>query len=100
MVTEEELAAAEQELSEVEAQLLNLSDRKRLLLDRIGQLKDAILLKKNHLLTSRDWSNTGMAAILINLIALQCDTHNFSFFKASTTLGDFVWFKFTNQLAG
>jgi hypothetical protein len=66
ILPEEELAAAEQELSEVEAQLLNLGDRKRLLLDRIGQLKDVILLKKNHLLTSRDWSSTGMHVILIN----------------------------------
>jgi hypothetical protein len=66
IVPEEELTAAEQELSEVEAQLLNLGDRKRLLLERIGQLKDAILLKKNHLLTSRDWSSTGMPVKLFN----------------------------------
>jgi hypothetical protein len=48
-------------LSEVEAQLLHLNDRKQLLLERIGRLKDAILLKKNHLLTNRDWSSTGMS---------------------------------------
>jgi hypothetical protein len=65
-IVPEELTAAEQELSEVEAQLLSLSDRKRLLLERIGQLKDAVLLKKNHLLTSRNWSSTGMPVILIN----------------------------------
>lgn len=55
---EQDLAAAEYELSEVEAQLLHLNDRKQLLLERIGRLKDALLLKKNHLLTSRDWSST------------------------------------------
>jgi hypothetical protein len=66
VVPEEELAAAEQELSEVEAHLLSLNDRKRLLLDRIGQLKDAVLLRKNRLLSSRDWSSTGMSFILIN----------------------------------
>jgi hypothetical protein len=66
IVPEEELAAAERELSEVEAQLVNLNDRKRLLLDRIGHLKDTILLKKNHLLSSCDWSSAGMPLILIN----------------------------------
>ncbi|KAJ4429448.1 hypothetical protein ANN_21617 [Periplaneta americana] len=55
---EEELAAAEYELSEVEAQLLNLSDRKQILLQRIEKIKDTILLKKNHLLTSRNWAST------------------------------------------
>ncbi|XP_021932039.1 ATP-dependent DNA helicase Q1-like isoform X2 [Zootermopsis nevadensis] len=54
----EELARAEHELCEVEVQLHNLSDRRKLLLERIGKLKDSILLKQNHVLTSRDWSST------------------------------------------
>jgi hypothetical protein len=78
---EEELAAAEHELSEVEVQLHSLSDRRKLLLDRIGKLKDAILLKKNHLLTSRDWSRTGMSIILIHGTVLQYGAHNMSLFS-------------------
>lgn len=62
----EELARAEHELCEVEVQLHNLSDRRKLLLERIGKLKDSILLKQNQLLTSRDWSSTGMSIILIH----------------------------------
>jgi hypothetical protein len=59
-------------LSEVEAQLLHLNDRKQLLLERIGRQKDAILLKKNHLLTSRDWSSTGMSAFeVLTLVLMQ-----------------------------
>jgi hypothetical protein len=37
------------------------------------------------LLSSRDWSSTGMSFILINWTALQCDTHSFSF-----CIGDFI----------
>jgi len=48
LATEEELAASQYELSEVEALLLHLNDKKQLLLERIGRLNDAILLKHNH----------------------------------------------------
>jgi hypothetical protein len=75
---EEELVAAEHELSEIEVQLHSLNDRRKLLLERIGKLKDAILLKKNHLLTSRDWSSTGMPIILIHGTVLQCGARNIS----------------------
>jgi hypothetical protein len=51
--------------------LHNLSDRRKLLLERIGKLKDAILLKKNHLLTSRDWSSIGTSVVLIHGMFLQ-----------------------------
>lgn len=57
-------------MSEVEAQLLHLNDRKQLLLERIGRLKDEILLKKNHLLTSRDWSSTGMSGFDVLAVVL------------------------------
>ena len=47
LATEEELVASQYELSEVEALLLHLNDKKQLLLERIGRLNDAILLKHN-----------------------------------------------------
>lgn len=59
-------------MTEVEAQLLHLNDRKQLLVERIGRLKDEILLKKNHLLTNRDWSSTGMSEfVLLAVVFMQ-----------------------------
>jgi hypothetical protein len=46
--TEEELATLQYKLLEAEVLLLHLNDRKQLLLERIGRLNDAILVKENH----------------------------------------------------
>jgi hypothetical protein len=45
--TEEELTAMQYELSEVEALLLHLNNKKQLLLERIGRLNDAIVLRQS-----------------------------------------------------
>ena len=47
LATEEELAASQYELSEIEALLLHLYDKKKLLLDRIRRLNDAIQATRN-----------------------------------------------------
>ena len=66
LATEEELAASQYELSKIEALLLHLNDKKQLLLDRIGRLNDAILLKRNRQHVYNYGVSTGNPAIRVN----------------------------------